>query len=134
MSVTDAQNYNMTSDQKRDVGLRWRELIDWNAVPDDPIFRLTFPHKDMLSNEQFERIRELQASGEKEELKAAIREIQLELNPHPAGQMTHNVPTVAGEPVPGVQHKDDQTPLFVPASRFFVMERRVSVCSSRMCV
>ena len=20
------------------------ELIDWNAVPDDPIFRLTFPH------------------------------------------------------------------------------------------
>ncbi|MCP4742179.1 MAG: hypothetical protein GY885_06400, partial [Phycisphaeraceae bacterium] len=38
------------------------ELIDWNAVPDDPIFRLTFPHKDMLSNEQFERIRELQAS------------------------------------------------------------------------
>ena len=91
------------------------ELIDWNAVPDDPIFRLTFPHRDMLSDEQFERVRSLQESGEKAELEAAIREIQLELNPHPAGQMTHNVPTVAGEPVPGIQHKYDQTTLFFPA-------------------
>ena len=23
-------------------------LIDWNNIPDDPIFRMTFPHKDML--------------------------------------------------------------------------------------
>ena len=24
------------------------ELIDWSRVPDDPMFRLTFPHRDML--------------------------------------------------------------------------------------
>ena len=24
------------------------QLIDWDAAPDDPIFRLTFPHADML--------------------------------------------------------------------------------------
>ena len=23
------------------------ELIDWECVPDDPMFRLTFPHRDM---------------------------------------------------------------------------------------
>ena len=39
------------------------ELIDWNAVPDDPIFRLTFPHRDMLSDEQFDRIQALLDGG-----------------------------------------------------------------------
>jgi hypothetical protein len=24
------------------------QLIDWNRIPDDPIYRLTFPHRDML--------------------------------------------------------------------------------------
>ena len=91
------------------------ELIDWNAVPDDPIFRLTFPHRDMLSVPQFDRIKSLMDAGVKADLDAAVREIQLELNPHPAGQMTHNVPTVNGEPVPGIQHKYDQTTLFFPA-------------------
>ena len=92
------------------------ELIDWNAVPDDPIFRLTFPHPDMLSPEQFERVRSLMAAGDKAALDAAVREIQYDLNPHPAGQTTHNVPTVNGEPVPGIQHKYDQTVLFFPAA------------------
>ena len=27
------------------------ELIDWSRVPDDPIFRLTFPQAEMLSAE-----------------------------------------------------------------------------------
>ena len=27
------------------------ELIDWNRVPDDPIFQLTFPQRDMLAPE-----------------------------------------------------------------------------------
>ena len=31
------------------------ELIDWDRVPDDPIFQLTFPQRDMLSDESFER-------------------------------------------------------------------------------
>ncbi len=92
------------------------ELIDWSNVPDDPIFRLTFPHRDMLSNEQFERIRTLLAGDDKAALDAAIHDIRMELNPHPAGQMTHNVPTVGGEPVPGIQHKYDQTVLFFPAA------------------
>ena len=25
-----------------------RELINWDHIPDDPIFRLVFPHRDML--------------------------------------------------------------------------------------
>ena len=39
----------------------------------------------------------------------------MELNPHPSGQLTHNVPELGGEPVPGVQHKYRETVLVFPA-------------------
>src|SRR5258706_16297824 len=35
------------------------ELIDWNNVPDDPIYRLTFPHRDMLPPHEYEALRDL---------------------------------------------------------------------------
>ena len=38
------------------------------------------------------------------------------LNPHPAGQMTHNVPLHNEEPLPGVQHKYLETVLFFPSN------------------
>ena len=28
-------------------------LIDWDKVPDDPMYRLTFPHRDMLHEEEY---------------------------------------------------------------------------------
>ena len=93
------------------------ELIDWSKVPDDPIYQLTFLQKDMLTGDQFERmadalIRELPNT----EMKQVIDEIRLELNPHPAGQMTENVPRLNDEPVPGVQHKYRETVLIFPSS------------------
>jgi KamA family protein len=36
------------------------------------------------------------------------------MNPHPAGQMELNVPTVGGEKLPGCQHKYRETVLFFP--------------------
>ncbi len=41
---------------------------------------------------------------------------RLELNPHPAGQMTLNVPKIDDEPVPGVQHKYRETVLIFPSA------------------
>ncbi|MFD2271715.1 hypothetical protein ACFS07_12575 [Undibacterium arcticum] len=35
------------------------ELIDWNNIPDDPIYRLTFPHRDMLEPEEYKVLRDL---------------------------------------------------------------------------
>ena len=35
------------------------ELIDWKHVPDDPIYRLTFPHQDMLSPAEYSNLRDL---------------------------------------------------------------------------
>ena len=37
------------------------------------------------------------------------------LNPHPAGQMEHNVPRLDGQPLNGMQHKYRETVLFFPS-------------------
>ena len=93
------------------------ELIDWDNIPDDPIFQLTFLQKDMLSEEQFDIVADLLMNeSDPDELKETIEEIRLELNPHPAGQMTLNVPYLDDEPVPGVQHKYRETVLIFPSS------------------
>lgn len=94
------------------------ELIDWSSVPDDPIFVLNFPQPGMLRPEHYERVREsLRRHGpESEELERVVREVRLELNPHPAGQMEHNVPDLYGERLAGMQHKYRETVLFFPSN------------------
>jgi len=92
------------------------ELIDWNAVPDDPIFLLTFPQREMLQPEDFDSIAQLLRDGVSgEPLQAAIANVRANLNPHPAGQMEMNVPLHNGEPLPGLQHKYRETVLFFPS-------------------
>ncbi|MBL0693933.1 lysine 2,3-aminomutase [Comamonas sp. JC664] len=92
------------------------ELIDWDAAPDDPIYRLVFPQADMLPAEDVSRMVDLLRSGASTlELNAAANQIRAKLNPHPAGQMELNVPKLANEePVPGLQHKYKETVLIFP--------------------
>jgi KamA family protein len=93
------------------------ELIDWDNIPDDPIFQLTFMQKEMLNQDQFGKVANILCNGHDDiEKQNIIEEIRLELNPHPAGQMTMNVPTLNGTPVPGVQHKYKETVLIFPSS------------------
>jgi KamA family protein len=90
-------------------------LIDWNAAPDDPIFRLVFPQATMLDAVDVNRIACLLANGAPEaELRRAVHEIRMRLNPHPAGQLALNVPELGEEPLPGVQHKYQETVLVFP--------------------
>lgn len=90
------------------------ELIDWDDLPDDPIFRLNFPHRDMLDEADYRTIQDTIARGDRAEHQLQVRKIRERMNPHPAGQQTHNVPQLGGEEVPGIQHKYDQTVLFFP--------------------
>lgn len=93
------------------------ELIDWDRVPDDPIYRLTFPHKDMLHDDEYENLRDLINSGKSDdEIDRFIHAIRLRMNPHPAGQLTHNVPYLDGVPLQGMQHKYRETVLFFPSA------------------
>lgn len=92
------------------------ELIDWDNIPEDPIFQLTFPQPGMLSEEHFNRVADLLKKGDRDELERTVNAIRLELNPHPAGQLEQNVPTFEGQRLRGVQHKYRETALFFPAA------------------
>lgn len=91
-------------------------LIDWAHVPEDPLFVLTFPQRDMLLPHHYAEIAGLVESGAAPAaIKEAANRIRLQLNPHPAGQISHNVPTLEGEHLDGVQHKYRETVLFFPS-------------------
>lgn len=91
-------------------------LIDWNNVPDDPMFKLTFPQKDMLIPEHYKQMNSIIKSGaDKAAIKDAANKIRLTLNPHPAGQLEYNVPMIEGEKLYGMQHKYRETVLFFPS-------------------
>jgi KamA family protein len=90
-------------------------LIDWSAAPDDPIYRLVFPQADMLPPDDIAPIAAMLTDGAPDdEIQAAAHAVRLKLNPHPAGQLALNVPTLADEPLPGLQHKYPETVLIFP--------------------
>ncbi len=90
-------------------------LIDWDAAPDDPIYRLVFPQPDMLPAADVRRLADLISGGAPQgDLRAAAHEIRMRLNPHPAGQLLLNAPTLGGRPLSGLQHKYPETVLFFP--------------------
>jgi KamA family protein len=91
------------------------ELIDWAKAPDDPIYRLVFPQPDMLPADDVRELSGLIASGApKERVNAKAHEVRMRLNPHPAGQLVLNAPSLDGRPLPGLQHKYPETVLFFP--------------------
>ena len=93
------------------------ELIDWDRVPDDPMFQLTFPQPGMLKDGELDAMIDLiRKDAPRSDLKAEARRIQLGLNPHPAGQKSMNVPKLEGIEVAGMQHKYRETVLFFPSA------------------
>lgn len=91
------------------------ELIDWNNYEDDPMFILNFPQKSMLKPSQFSALTKMvERNSSKIDLAEYVNELRLTLNPHPAGQLEHNVPTLKGEELTGIQHKYRETMLFFP--------------------
>lgn len=92
------------------------QLINWDDIENDPIFTLTFPKREMLLSRHYEYMKAVIRSGaSREEIKAAAHTIRLELNPHPAGQLEHNVPMIDGVKLTGMQHKYRETVLFFPS-------------------
>ncbi len=93
------------------------QLIDWNNIPNDPIFVLTFPQRGMLKPEHYEKMETaLKNNADKKEIASIANEIRLQLNPHPAGQMELNVPALSdGTKLYGMQHKYKETCLFFPS-------------------
>lgn len=92
------------------------ELINWDDVPNDPIFQLTFPQRGMLDPADYDLMAQaLRDDLPRAEITKLAREIQARLNPHPAGQQEMNVPMLDEEPLEGMQHKYRETVLFFPS-------------------
>ncbi|MEE8383775.1 MAG: hypothetical protein V3R39_02385 [Nitrosopumilus sp.] len=52
------------------------QLIDWNNIPNDPIFVLTFPQKGMLKPEHYEKMATvLKNNSDKKEISSQIKRI-----------------------------------------------------------
>lgn len=91
------------------------ELIDWDNWKTDPMFLLTFPQRKMLQKSHYEEMAAtLARTSDKAEIRRTADSIRMKLNPHPAGQMEHNVPYFEGERLSGIQHKYRETVLFFP--------------------
>lgn len=91
-------------------------LIDWDNIPEDPIFTLNFPRKEMLEEQHFQAMENvLLRSISNDDIKIIANEIRSELNPHPSGQKK-NIPIVDGITLNGVQHKYRETVLFFPSN------------------
>ncbi len=92
-------------------------LIDWSRAPDDPMYRLVFPHRDMLEPDAYDRIATLVDRGAPPgEVREAADGVRRALNPHPGAQLERNVPTLDGQPLAGLQHKYRETVLVFPAA------------------
>lgn len=91
------------------------QLIDWHNIPGDPIFRLTFPQRDMLPAEEYAQLRELVLFKKNE---AAIvemaRRIRMRMDPL-ASQATHTA-LLDGIPQRGLRHKYAGTVQFFPSA------------------
>ena len=91
-------------------------LIDWDRIPDDPVYRLVFPQRGMLEGGDFSQIADLMTrEATVQEIDGAANEIRARLNPHPAGQRELNIPQEEGETLEGLQHKYRETMLFFPS-------------------
>ena len=92
------------------------QLINWKQYQTDPVFILTFPQKGMLKPAHYrEMAQAIRGEASNAELKLVANKIRLELNPHPAGQLEHNVPELEGTRLTGIQHKYRETMLFFPS-------------------
>ena len=93
------------------------ELIDWDNIPSDPIYQMTFPQAGMLADADFLHLKKLVLSGvDTGVIRQCVRDIQTRMNPHPGGQMELNVPTLGGAKLYGCQHKYRETVLYFPAA------------------
>lgn len=117
----------VSEDIKRDIDIVGRvlpfktnnyvvnELIDWDDIPNDPIFTLNFPRKGMLGKRYFDKIARLvDNNAPKEVIDKEVTRIRMALNPNPAGQ-EHNVPYLGEIKLKGIQHKYPETVLFFPS-------------------
>ncbi|MCB8907241.1 MULTISPECIES: lysine 2,3-aminomutase [unclassified Streptomyces] len=62
------------------------ELIDWSRAPDDPLYRLLVPHRDLLAPADFAAVEQTLRDGDRDRLRLVVDGLCERLDPHPAGR------------------------------------------------
>ncbi|AXT56700.1 hypothetical protein J8L88_07660 [Aquimarina sp. MMG015] len=57
------------------------KLIDWDNIPNDPMYKLVFPRKEMLPEEDYEKLLRILSKGKKEELNDFAKALKLKMFP-----------------------------------------------------
>jgi KamA family protein len=86
------------------------ELIDWDNYEYCPIYKLTFPNKNMLSNNEYENIRTFFRANDKFSLDKIINGVHNRFRSNiNNSNIRENIQGISG-----IQHRYDQTVLFFP--------------------
>ena len=89
------------------------ELIDWERIPNDPIFQLNFPQEE----DDFANVRELILNGDPLiKIRSAINKARMHLMPKEIDTVAISLPTINSEPVLGLCHQFRETMLTFPSS------------------
>ena len=89
------------------------DIIDWTNYQSDPIFQLTFPQSNMITDNDFKIIKQLNDNNiDKDKIAEAISNIRSQKNPAPANQAA-NRPIIFEDDesyeCDGLQHKYSKT-------------------------
>lgn len=92
------------------------ELIDWDNVETDPIYRLNFPCREMLLPDHYKRISALiECGASREKLREAVWKIRHELKPQSVHALDGTLASLNGRKQQGIVHIYPETVLFFPA-------------------
>jgi L-lysine 2,3-aminomutase len=90
------------------------QLIDWDNLPDDPLFVSLVPQPEMLEPDQRERVQTALRSGDSRWIHEVAATVRRELNPHPSDQLAFVPALPRGGHEGGMQHKYEETALLFP--------------------
>ncbi|MFD7966758.1 lysine 2,3-aminomutase [Streptomyces zaomyceticus] len=62
------------------------ELVDWSRAPDDPLYRLVMPHRDMLAPADFAAVEQTLRDGDRDRLRLVVDGLRERFDPHPGGR------------------------------------------------
>jgi len=89
-------------------------LIDWDNIPEDPMYRLTFPRKEMLNPVNFEQLNKVVQSGDTPELIAFVNQLKKKMFPH-INYHENCLPIVDNKLVKGIYHLFKNTLALFPS-------------------
>ena len=104
------------------------KLIDWGNIPNDPIYKLVFPRKEMLSESDFDNLSKLTVHGSNNKLLSALgQSIKEKMFPNIVST-EQSIPQINGNQVVGAYRNFSKNLLLFPAPMVRTCHSYCSYC------